>query len=1149
MCALAAQAADQLAFPGAEGFGRFAVGGRNGSVYHVTNLNDSGAGSLRDAVSQPNRIIVFDVSGIIRLQSRLIFKDHLYVAGQTAPGEGITLYGNGVSFSDANDIIVRYIRIRMGSGGDSGKDAAGIANGTNMIFDHLSVSWGLDETFSINNDGKGNLGDITIQNSIISQGLMIHSAGGLIQADHITIYRNFYVDNSTRNVKVKGTNQYVNNLVYNWMNGCYLMGSDSQGLSYCNATNNLFINGPSVGGNAFTGGNANFHIYAADNWQDRDRNGKFDPYEIPAGEYSGPPTFMDKPYDYPLLPAWKGNELIDSLIPIVGASLPYRDPADFYVIDEVLSFGTKGALIAKESELPIGLPTVWPHHSFEKPADSDKDGMPDAWETANGTDPQKDDAMTLAANGYANIENYINSISVSDRAFFLRVPFTLELEESTQSSLKLVWRDYTEGEEGFILEMKGAEGFAEVGRTPATSLEIKGLEPETAYTFRVRAYKGESFSDYSPELTVKTQPKSVPMIDLATYKPDYTWAVGSGVWNTVAENWLEGRYTDSSNVLISPDTFSLIDIEKSVSPKAVVLNPTATVVLNGAAIAGNATSVNLFGSDTLDMGSPAHSYTGATVLHGGIIKISKLANGGVTSSLGASQEFAQNWIWDGGTWLYSGGNASTNRSAKVYRNTVFQNTAGSTVTMNGTLEGTGSVTFRGGQITVATTTFFGYTGETRLENGATLYMSTTDVSKAGLGSSSRLILSGGTLNTKGESGNYETYSFPIMVEGGETSVIAPNRNCSIASKVSGLGTLRFDVPYVREYVTGNWDDFTGRLIAHGIGTDKDGTQLMLYNGKGIANAPITLTGNTRIVCWKASATYSLGGLSGESSTFLSGSSKNTDSGTMTWKVGGANTDETFNGVIDNRCSASGHNCTVNIVKEGDGDWRLTGTNIYKGTTQINGGRLIINGKNNGNGAITVNDGGTLCGTGSVAGKVGVNKGGVLSVGDTVFNKKNTFTPSAGFSVYQGGIIEIPLYRKETLNSAPKIVVAGKSTFYGILRLDMTNVTIDIPDNSSFEIFSIGNGAQFTGEVQRIEPEVPAAGQKWDVSQLFTTGKIFIRNEGYVALEQMQAEPLRIEYFTLAGQRLESIPIGGTQQLYLVRTTWPDGRITVEKSIR
>ena len=185
--------AQQLAFPGAQGWGRFAKGGRYGTVYHVTNLNDKGEGSLRDAVSKPNRIVVFDVSGVINITDRIVFSKNLYVAGQTAPGEGVTVYGNGVSFSDASNIIVRYIRFRMGVKGSSGKDCAGVANGTDMIFDHCSFSWGLDETFSINaNMAANGPHNITIMNSIMGQGLLTHSAGGLMQGDSLSLYRNFY---------------------------------------------------------------------------------------------------------------------------------------------------------------------------------------------------------------------------------------------------------------------------------------------------------------------------------------------------------------------------------------------------------------------------------------------------------------------------------------------------------------------------------------------------------------------------------------------------------------------------------------------------------------------------------------------------------------------------------------------------------------------------------------------------------------------------------------------------------------------------------------------------------------------------------------------------------------------------------------------
>jgi len=174
------------------------------------------------------------------------------------------------------------------------------------------------------------------------------------------------------------------------------MGGDSQGQSYVNVTNNLFINGPSGGGNAITSGNSDFHIYATDNWQDRNRNGVYDPYEIPRDEYTGGPTFEEEPFAYPELDTWTANELVDKLLPDVGATLPYRDMVDFYMVHQVKSFGTEGALISTEEQLPFGVPSSWTLKEFDKPVDTDGDGMPDDWEQANGTDPSKDDAIFVS---------------------------------------------------------------------------------------------------------------------------------------------------------------------------------------------------------------------------------------------------------------------------------------------------------------------------------------------------------------------------------------------------------------------------------------------------------------------------------------------------------------------------------------------------------------------------------------------------------------------------------------------------------------------------------------------------------------------------------------------------------------------------------
>ena len=1098
VCGSLSTNAQQLAFPGAQGWGRFATGGRAGTVYHVTNLNDSGAGSLRDAVSQPNRIIVFDVAGVIKISSRIVFKNNLYVAGQTAPGEGITVYGNGVSFSGANNIIVRYMRFRMGHKGDSGKDAAGIANGTNMIFDHCSFSWGCDETFSINPDGKGtNPENITISNSIMGQGLMDHSAGGLMQSDNITLYRNLYCDNSTRNNKVKGKNQYVNNIVYNWANGAYIMGGDSEGQSYCNIESNLFINGPAKGGAAFTGGNSNFHFYGDDNWQDRNMDGVFDPALVT--DYSASDR-QSTPYDYPELEKFPGNTLIENLLPTVGASLPYRDYSDYYMIDEVMSFGKKGELISNEENLVYGAPDTWTVWGGEKRVDTDGDGMPDEWETANGTDPNKNDAMVKAANGYANIENYINSITVEDRDYFLRAPMCVELAAATTTTLRIDWRDYTYEEEGFAIEVKKGDSFEEVGRTGAnaTTFTVTGLEPGTQYTVRLRAFAGDKTSDYTQEKIMTTRPLEVGVIDIDTYEPDLTWNKNIASWDNTTQGWNGGSdvFADGKTVLFDVSEDAVVTLDQAVEPAAVVVKGDANLTISGTgSIGGESTSVNKAGEGTLTLNT-VNSYKGATVLHEGVLEFNTLKNGGEPSAIGASVEFAQNWLFDGGTYKYTGASTSTNRAAKINRETELNiaNKA-AVVTMTGTFEGDGDFALGGeGQLTVGTTKFFGYKGATIL-NGGTMYLSTTDISKAGIGSSSKLVMAGGHLKTKGESKGDETYSFPIEVKEGTRSQFSPNRNCYIKSNVTGSGELQFNIPYLREYISSEWKAFTGRLIANGVSSEKEGSLLLYDKGKNNFSYVVTLTGNARIGSWNTTdSEMSLGGLSGTSGTYLSGvGAKNTKGLTTTWSIGSANTNETFAGKINNwGTGGSAYSGTVNIVKVGTGDWRLTGSNDYKGTTKVNGGQLIVNGNNSGKGAVTVAAEAVLKGKGTVAGKVTVNKDATVFAGDTLING-DVLKLTGGCTVNAEGIVEIPLYSDGETAKANKIKVTGSFIINdAVLNLNLTEAE-DIADDQEFTVFDL-SGATVSGTgFATILPEKPSGTQYWDTSELLVTGKIYVRN--------------------------------------------------------
>ena len=518
-CLAGAVADELIAFPGAEGYGRFARGaraGENPTVYHVTNLNDSGKGSLRDAVSQPNRIVVFDVAGVIRIKSPLVFSKNLTIAGQTAPGSGIVIYGERTSFSGASDIIVRYLRIRMGMSGRGQNDAAGIANGSNMIFDHCSISWGKDETFSINSDGKnGGVGNITIQKTIMSQGLLPHSAGGLCQPTNtvggVTLYRNLYADNNTRNHKVKGLNQYINNVVYNWgSGGGYNLGGDSEGRIWADVQSNYFIQGPNSGGNGVGSGNQLTTVYQRGNKTDMSRDGVLNGRDMDENDFARATrvdSFEDLlqseeyPSEHPHAPiasmSMTAEEAYQWVVDSVGACLPDRDEVDEYVIDELRSLGNKGVIISSESVLGLVI-GVGNFYNAPKPLDTDNDGMPDEWEKANGLDPNDaTDAVKVAANGYLNIENYINSIPASPVPF-LKYPVEILAKSLGTDSITVAFECHEKATGAKIRVEVMPEGgeytTVETIGTDVTSYTVKGLSEKTNYTLRFTTFTDDMAS-------------------------------------------------------------------------------------------------------------------------------------------------------------------------------------------------------------------------------------------------------------------------------------------------------------------------------------------------------------------------------------------------------------------------------------------------------------------------------------------------------------------------------------------------------------------------------------------------------------------------------------------------------------------------------
>ena len=406
------------AFPGAEGAGMYTSGGRGGEVYIVTNLNDSGEGSLRDAISKDNRIVVFAVSGTIYLESTLSLKGrkNITIAGQTAPGDGITIANYGIDASGATNCIIRYLRVRPGSANISTEpDAFSAIGATNLMIDHISASWSTDETMSFY-DNKYT----TIQWCIIGESLTIsghvkgkHGYGGIWGGPSSTFHHNVIVSHSNRLPRFAGlaSMTYANNVVYNWGGNNSYGGTES---TVYNVINNYYKAGPSsqdsVKDQLANPGPGIFY-FSGNILHGNDTVTK-DNYKGLKGangvQYSDTPF---ENFDYTTLTITDAQTAYEEVLAKAGAIFPRRDAVDARLIQDIKN-GT-GRLINREFEVG-GYPEM---ASAEAPADTDKDGMPDEWEIANGLNPNDpSDASKVDPNsiGYTYIEQYINSLVGSD---------------------------------------------------------------------------------------------------------------------------------------------------------------------------------------------------------------------------------------------------------------------------------------------------------------------------------------------------------------------------------------------------------------------------------------------------------------------------------------------------------------------------------------------------------------------------------------------------------------------------------------------------------------------------------------------------------------------------------------------------------------
>lgn len=416
------------AFPGAEGFGKYTIGGRSGRVIEVTNLNDSGPGSFREACEAKGpRTVVFRISGTIELQSELKIKNpYITIAGQTAPGDGICLKNYQFGF-DVQHMIVRYIRVRPGDAKGKEQDALG-GSGDHIVIDHCSVSWGVDETLSINKASN-----LSVQWCMVTESLTsslhkkgAHGYGGLWGGPGGSFHHNILAHHSSRNPRASGNKDsglldYRNNVIYNWgFNSAY--GGEMWPRNW---VNNYYKYGPATSegvrdrifiqkdprGKMYCAGNFvwGFPAITRNNWA-----GGID--YAPDGEVNEETLRVGTPYCTAPVKTTSAKKAFHAVLREAGCSLR-RDAVDQRIVDEIRSGtasfgetyggGERGLIDSQET---VG---GWPELcSLPAPNDNDHDGMPDNWERKHGLDPfnGEDGARDSDGDGYTNLEEYLNEI-------------------------------------------------------------------------------------------------------------------------------------------------------------------------------------------------------------------------------------------------------------------------------------------------------------------------------------------------------------------------------------------------------------------------------------------------------------------------------------------------------------------------------------------------------------------------------------------------------------------------------------------------------------------------------------------------------------------------------------------------------------------
>ncbi len=929
LCALAcalpctAEAQTIPAFPGAEGAGAYAKGGRNGDVYHVTNTNPSGAGSLAygltTGVPSAGRTIVFDVSGYAHISVTLrVTASKITIAGQTAPGDGFGLK-DGTFLVSGDDIVIRHLRFRNGNSADSINLDSGSLN---SIFDHCDAMFSNDENMSSFKSPPENL---TFQWSMNAWGLESHSCGGLWDQNHATSHHSLWAHNHTRNPKARPLLlDWVNNVTFDWDIGFILGDSETPANWNANVSGNYFISGTpkSVAlekGGLDRNGAVNFHVFLNPNTAtsapfhnlfdgnaDHVLNGTNKGWGIVSGTVehltaglvnTGIPVTQDDP-----LTAYK--KIVSSVGPLrldVDPAKPLRDEIAALLITELVA--QTHHHVSSVAGTGLGNGGFGTLASSPAPLDTDRDGMPDFFEEALGFNKTLDDHTTpmpssngfitgttfFPANtvaGYTRLEEYLHFLAIPHGTVAKR---TATDGSSGDTFLDVDLRKFTKGFSGapvFSILGTPAGGTASIRPDGFTARFVPTVNTPGRGKFDFKVVDGPS---------AWTQTCAV-LVSNAGVPRELRWkgANPNHLWDNSTSNWRKNADDPAlpGNLFFSAGDSALLDDNGS-----------------------NATDISLTGA-----------------LSPGAIAVNAGKNYGLS-----------------GAGSLSGAMALTK-------------SGGGTLTINNT----GASSFNGG---------------TSLNEG-TITLASTTANATGLGAG-KVMLVGGTLNMfdNGQATTNHT-TLPNDLEVVGTATIKTAQRGSLGGNGTGAGTLNLVVPWVRLDLSGNWSAFAGTLNVFG---DADGGDFRV-NNNATTWALARLNLGDKVWMYYASTgaagglTVPIGELNGPTTANLRGGP--TSGRPTTFEIGGLNTDSTFLGTIAEQTGS-----VVNITKTGSGILTLGGTTSYTGATQVNAGALVVSGTLGNSpvtlaGGTILIGGGSIGST--TGGAVVANAGAIISPGTAPF---------------------------------------------------------------------------------------------------------------------------------------------------------------------